>query len=73
MDRDVGDPKAPAGRNAPVKKKRKKKPRKHPGGPAPARPMARLPLPKKGEKRHGDAKKYERPREKERLRRDLPG
>jgi hypothetical protein len=35
--------------------------------------MARLPLPKKGEKRHGDAKKYERPREKERLRRDLPG
>ena len=54
-------------------KKRKKKSRKRPAGRVPARPMARLPLPKKGEKRHGDAKTYERPREKERLRRDLPG
>jgi hypothetical protein len=54
-------------------KKKKKKSRKRSAGPGPARPMARLPLPKKGEKRHGDAKKYERPREKERLRRDLPG
>jgi len=33
--------------------------------------LARLPLPKKGEKRHGDRTKYERAREKERLRRDL--
>jgi hypothetical protein len=34
-------------------------------------PVARLPLPKKGEKRHGDRTKYERHREKERLRREL--
>ena len=33
-------------------------------------PMARLPLPLKGEKRHGDAKKFHRPREKQRLRRE---
>jgi hypothetical protein len=33
--------------------------------------LARIPLPKKGEKRHGDQTKYERPREKERLRREL--
>lgn len=56
-----------------MKKKKKKKSRKRRAGPVPARPMARLPLPKKGEKRHGDAKKYERAREKERLRRDVPG
>jgi len=31
--------------------------------------LARIPLPKKTEKRHGDAKKYSRPTEKERLRR----
>jgi len=54
-------------------KKRKKRKSKRPARAVPARPMARLPLPKKGEKRHGDAKKYERAREKERLRRDLPG
>jgi hypothetical protein len=34
-------------------------------------PIARLPLPKKGEKRHDDRTKYERPREKERLRKEL--
>ena len=34
-------------------------------------PMARIPLPKKGEKRHDDRTKYERPREKERLRKEL--
>jgi len=34
-------------------------------------PMARLPLPLKGEKRHGDAKKFRRPREKERLHREI--
>lgn len=56
-----------------MKKKKKKKSKKRPARAVPARPMARLPLPKKGEKRHGDAKKYERAREKERLRRDLPG
>ena len=31
-------------------------------------PMARLPLPARGEKRHGDATKYSRPREKRRWR-----
>lgn len=45
-------------------KRRKKKP-------GPPGSMARIPLPKKGEKRHGDRTKYERPREKERLRKDL--
>lgn len=34
-------------------------------------PVARIPLPKKGEKRHGDRTKYDRAREKERIRRDL--
>lgn len=33
--------------------------------------LARIPLPKKGEKRHGDRTKYERAREKERLRGEL--
>lgn len=46
-----------------VKRRKKKTPR--PGT------MARIPLPKKGEKRHDDRTKYERPREKERLRKDL--
>ena len=55
-----------------MKKKKKKKPKKRPARTAPAKPMARIPLPKKGEKRHGDATKYERAREKERLRRELP-
>ncbi|MDQ5859038.1 MAG: hypothetical protein M3542_12280 [Acidobacteriota bacterium] len=35
------------------------------------KPMARLPLPKKGEKRHEDRTKYERAREKDRLRHEL--
>jgi hypothetical protein len=34
-------------------------------------PLARIPLPKKGEKRHGDRTKYERAREKERLRNEI--
>ena len=34
-------------------------------------PIARIPLPKKGEKRHDDRTKYERPREKERLRKEI--
>jgi hypothetical protein len=34
-------------------------------------PTASLPLPLKGEKRHGDAKKFRRPREKERLHREI--
>jgi hypothetical protein len=55
-----------------VKTKRKKKPKKRRAAAAPAKPMARIPLPKKGEKRHGDATKYERAREKERQRRELP-
>jgi len=52
-------------------KKRKERGKK--GSPrGPSKPIARIPLPKKGEKRHGDRTKYERPREKERLRRELP-
>jgi hypothetical protein len=51
---------------------KKKKARKKTRKPAPPRgPLARLPLPGKGEKRHGDRTKYERNREKERLRREL--
>ncbi len=46
-------------------KKRKKAARSAKGA-----PVVRLPLPKKGQKRHGDAKKYHRPREKERLRQE---
>jgi hypothetical protein len=34
-------------------------------------PMARLPLPLKSEKRHGDRKKYDRKRDKVRLRKRL--
>jgi hypothetical protein len=52
-------------------RKRKKKATNRGGAPAPARPTARIPLPKKGEKRHGDRTKYERARERERLRREL--
>jgi hypothetical protein len=48
-----------------AKKKAKSRQKKRPG------PLARIPLPKKGEKRHGDRTKYERPREKERLRKEL--
>jgi hypothetical protein len=47
----------------PAKRLKKKKVRRG--------PIARIPLPKKGEKRHDDRTKYERPREKERLRKDL--
>jgi hypothetical protein len=43
--------------------KKPKKPTRRPG------PVARLPLPKKAEQRHGDASKYSRSKEKERLRR----
>lgn len=43
---------------------KKAKPPKLPPG-----PLARLPLPKKTEKRHGDARKYSRTRERQRLRR----
>ena len=46
--------------------KRKTKKRKAIGA-----PEARLPLPKKTEKRHGDEKKYDREKEKRRLREDL--
>ena len=46
---------------------KKKRSRKTKSGP----PLARLPLPKKGEKRHDDAKKYDRPKEKERLRKEI--
>jgi hypothetical protein len=46
-----------------VARRKKKPPRRG--------PMARIPLPKKGEKRHDDRTKYERPREKERLRKEL--
>jgi hypothetical protein len=52
-----------------VKQKKRKAKRKlrsaRPG------PLARIPLPKKGEKRHGDRTKYAREREKERLRKEI--
>lgn len=47
----------------------KKKPRKRAS--KTKKPMARLPLPKKGERRHADRTKYERAWEKERLRPEL--
>jgi hypothetical protein len=50
-----------------VKKKKTRAKRRSPGKPI----AARIPLPKKGEKRHGDRTKYERSREKERLRREI--
>lgn len=46
-------------------KKKKRARRRSPG-----KPIARIPLPKKGEKRHGDRTKYDRARERERLRRE---
>jgi hypothetical protein len=49
-----------------VKKKKKRAARRSPG-----KPTARIPLPKKGEKRHGDRTKYDRARERERLRREI--
>jgi hypothetical protein len=48
-----------------VKRRRKKRPPEK--GPAP--PSVRLPLPRKVEKRHGEGKKYDRRKEKEKLRR----
>jgi hypothetical protein len=56
-----------------MKKTRKRKTKAgKPGGVSkPAPPIARIPLPKKGEKRHGDRTKYERARERERLRDEL--
>jgi hypothetical protein len=55
-----------------VKKRIRTKSGKPRRGAAKARkPIARLPLPKKGEKRHADRTKYERAREKERLRNEL--
>ena len=53
-----------------MKKKAAAGRRKRPAGPA--KHIARIPLPKKGEKRHGDRTKYDRAREKERLRQELP-
>ena len=50
----------------PKKKGTKRKPRSARPG-----PLARIPLPKKGEKRHGDRTKYARAREKERLRKEV--
>jgi hypothetical protein len=52
-------------------RKRKRKVRIRRGASKPAPPIARIPLPKKGEKRHGDRTKYERARERDRLRREL--
>jgi hypothetical protein len=50
-------------------KRLNRKPPKRRADPAP--PSTRLPLPSKGEKHHGDETKYERSREKQRLRRDF--
>ena len=68
MDRDARDAVGSSKRRGPrvkkpVKRRKKKAPRRG--------PLARLPLPKKGEKRHDDRTKYERPREKERLRKEI--
>lgn len=52
-------------------RKKRKKPGKRGGASKPLHPIARIPLPKKGEKRHGDRTKYERARERERLRKEL--
>jgi hypothetical protein len=45
------------------------KKRKAKGATLPRGPLARIPLPKKSEQRHGDARKSPRAREKARLRR----
>ncbi len=50
-----------------MKKKKSRKSR------VPSGPLARLPLPRKTGQRHEDAKKYDRLREKERLRREIEG
>lgn len=52
-------------------KRRKGRPKRRTGVAGP--PAARIPLPRKGEARHGDATKYERAREKRRLRAELSG
>jgi hypothetical protein len=49
-----------------MKSRRAKRKPKRPRGSAP--PSVRLPLPVKTEKRHGEGKKYDRRKEKERLR-----
>ena len=48
-----------------MREKRSK--RKRPAGLS----TVRFPLPKKGQMRHGDAKKFQRPREKARVRREI--
>jgi hypothetical protein len=50
-----------------VKRKRGRKPNRVRRGPV----LARLPLPQKKEARHADPTKYERAREKERLRHEI--
>ena len=45
--------------------------KKRPKTAGPPRPKVRLPLPAKSEKRHGDAKKFHRQKEKEKLRREF--
>ena len=52
-----------------MKVHRRKPGRKRAAGPAP--PSVRLPLPRKTEKRHGEGKKYDRRKEKEKLRKEL--
>jgi hypothetical protein len=47
---------------------KKARPKKKPGKRGPS---VRLPLPARGEARHGDRTKYDRAREKERLRREV--
>jgi len=44
---------------------------KRKAGHSPRKPGARLPLPAKTEKRHGDARKFDRSREKQSVRREL--
>jgi hypothetical protein len=50
--------------------KPKKKRGRRAGGARTGAPSVRLPLPKKGESRHGDRTKYDRAREKARLARE---
>jgi len=59
-----------------MKKIAKPRKRKRPARGAaagPSAPSARVPLPAKSEKRHGDATKYSRPREKRRWREETKG
>jgi hypothetical protein len=60
----------------PIRRSPKGGAREEPSPRPPGRPAARIPLPAKTERRHGDATKYERARQKEALRRerdDPPG